>query len=244
MNNLPLGVVKAHSLEVTVARRYTNGLSANFAFAASDVIENRVVEAYDREPTVWQPSNDARPYRFSGGAVYELPFGGNKPFLKEGVASKIVGGWQLGGTFEYQPGALLEFNNAFFSGDLDSIKKDNPEIALQRDGTIDPSKYWFNVDGFERSAALQPANYQKRSFPFRIDNVRGPGYFLVNANVVRNFSIGGNRSLQFRLDVQNLLDSVLWSNPDMNPTSTNFGKVTGATNSIMRFFTFVWKVNF
>ena len=30
----------------------------------------------------------------------------------------------------------------------------------------------------------------------------------------------------------------------MNPTSTNFGKVTGATNSIMRFFTFVWKVNF
>ena len=69
-------------------------------------------------------------------------------------------------------------------------------------------------------------------------------HVLVNANVVRNFSIGGNRSLQFRLDVQNLLDSVLWANPDMNPTSTNFGKVTGATNSIMRFFTFVWKVNF
>ena len=68
-------------------------------------------------------------------------------------------------------------------------------------------------------------------------------YFLVNANVVRNFRIGGNRSLQFRL-VQNLLDSVLWSNPDMNPTSTNFGKVMGATNSIVRFFTFVWKVNF
>jgi hypothetical protein len=244
LNNLPLGVVKAHSLEVTVARRYSNGLSANFAFSANDVIENRVVEAYDREPTIWQPSQDSRPYRFSGGAVYELPFGGNKPFLKEGVASKIVGGWQLGGTFEYQPGALLEFNNAFFNGDLDSIKKDDPEIALQRDGTIDASKYWFNVDGFERAAAAQPASYQKRSFPFRLDDVRGPGYFLVNANVVRNFSIGGNRSLQFRLDVQNLLDSVLWSNPDMNPTSTNFGKVTGATNSIMRFFTFVWKVNF
>ena len=243
--NQPLGVVKAHSLEITVARRYRNGLSANFAFSANDVIENRVVEAYDREPTIWEPSLDSRPYRFSGGAVYELPFGGNKPFLKEGIGSKIVGGWQLGGTFEYQPGALLEFtNNVFFNGDTDSIAKDNPEIALQRDGTIDASKYWFNIDGFERSAALQPASYQKRAFPFKIDNLRGPGYFLVNANVVRNFSIGGNRSLQFRLDVQNLLDSVLWSNPEMNPTNTNFGKVTGATNSIMRFFTFVWKVNF
>ena len=157
----------------------------------------------------------------------------------------MLGGWQLGGTFEYQPGALLEFNqDVFFNGDTDDIAKDDPEIALQRDGTIDPSRYWFNVDGFERAAAAQPASYQKRVFPFRLDNLRGPGYFLVNANVVRNFSIGGNRSLQFRLDVQNLLDSVLWNNPDMNPTSTNFGKVTGATNSIMRFFTFVWKVNF
>jgi Carboxypeptidase regulatory-like domain/TonB dependent receptor len=245
MNNMPLGVVKAHSLEVTVARRYSNGLSANFAFSANDVIENRVVEAYDREPTQWQPSQDARPWRMSGGAVYELPFGANRTFLQEGVASKILGGWQTGGTFEYQPGALLEFNNnVFFNGDMDSIAKDNPEIALNRDGTLDLSKFWFNTEGFVTAAAAQPASYQKRAFPFRVNNLRGPGFFLVNANIVRNFSLGGSRSLQFRLDVQNLFDSVLWSNPTMDPTNSNFGKVTGATNSIMRFFTFVWKVNF
>ena len=245
MTNQPLGVVKAHSLEITVARRYSNGLSANFAFSANHVTENRIVEAYDREPTDWQPSQDSRPFRMSGGAVYELPFGANRKYLQEGVASKIFGGWQTGGTFEYQPGALLEFNNnVFFNGDLDSIKKDNPEIALNRDGTLDLSKSWFNTEGFVTAAALQPASYQKRAFPFRIDNLRGPGFFLVNANIVRNFSLGSSRSLQFRLDVQNLFDSVLWSNPEMNPTSTNFGKVTGATNSIMRFFTFVWKVNF
>ena len=81
-------------------------------------------------------------------------------------------------------------------------------------------------------------------FPFRVDGVRGPGLFLVNTNIVRNFPIGGGRSLQFRLDVQNLFDAVLWNNPELDPTNTNFGKVTGATNSIMRFFTFVWKVNF
>ena len=57
-------------------------------------------------------------------------------------------------------------------------------------------------------------------------------------------NIGGGRSLQFRLDVQNLFDAVLWGNPNLDPTSTNFGKVTTATNSIMRFFTFVTKVNF
>ena len=92
--------------------------------------------------------------------------------------------------------------------------------------------------------ANQPATFQKRFFPFRVDGVRGTGLFLVNMNVVRNFGLGGRRSLQFRVDVQNLFDAVLWGNPRLDPTNTNFGKITTATNSVMRFFTFVGKVNF
>ena len=245
-NNLPLGVVKSHALEVTVDRRYANGLSANLAFAARRVTENRTVEAYDREPTAWQTSQNARPWRLSGSAVYELPFGKTKPFLNDGgVFAAIVGGWQTGATFEYQPGALLDWGNLFFNGDLKSIAKKNPEISLNRDGTIDSTKTWFNIDaGFERDAAKQPAAFQKRSFPFRIDGVRGTGMSLVNANVARNFKLGSRRQLQFRVDVQNLFDSVQWGNPNLDPTSTNFGRITTATNSIMRFFTFGGRLSF
>ena len=147
-------MVKDHALEITVNRRYSAGLSANLAFAARRVTENRTVEAYDREPTLWQTSQNARPWRLSGSAVYELPFGRSKPFLNDGgVAAKLLGGWQTGATFEYQPGALLDWGNLFFNGDLGSIAKDKPEIALQRDGTIDLTKTWFNIDaGFERDA--------------------------------------------------------------------------------------------
>ena len=126
-----------------------------------------------------------------------------------------------------------------------AIAKDNPEIALQRDGTIDLTQTWINIDaGFERDAARQPAAFQKRGFPFRIDGVRGPGMFLVNANIVRNFDLGGRRRLQVRMDVQNLFDAVQWGNPNLDPTSTNFGRITTATNSIMRFFTFVTRFSF
>ncbi len=243
--NLPLGIVKDHALEITVTRRYQAGLSANLAFAARRVTENRTVETYDREPTLWQTSQNARPWRLSGGAVYELPFGRNKPFLKSGAASAILGGWQTAGTVEYQPGALLDWPNMFFNGDLSAIAKSKPEIALQRDGTIDLTKTWINIDaGFERLAARQPAAFQKRSFPFRIDDVRGPSMFLVNANIVRNVDLGGSRRLQFRVDVQNLFDAVQWGNPNLDPTSTNFGTITTATNSIMRFFTFVTRYSF
>jgi len=247
-SDLPLGIVKTHSLEVTVNRRYVAGLSANMAFAANRVTENRSVEAYDRQPTIWQTSQDTRPWRLSGGAVYELPFGEKKPFLKDGgFLGKALGGWQTGATVEYQPGALLDWGarNLFFRGDLSAIAKKNPEIALQRDGTIDPTKTWFNTDaGFEKAANAQPATFQKRGFPFRIDGLRGAGLFLVNMNVVRNFDLPGRATFQFRVDVQNLFDSVLWGTPELNPTSTNFGKITTHPNSIMRFFTFVSKVTF
>jgi hypothetical protein len=243
--NLPLGVVKDHALEVTVNRRYAAGLSANVAFALRRLTENRTVELYDREPTMWQTSQSARPWRLSGGAVYELPVGRSKRFLRTGIASAILGGWQTGATFEFQPGALLDWGNLFFNGDLGSIAKGNPEIALQRDGTIDLTKTWINIDaGFERDASRQPAAFQKRSFPFRIDGVRGPSMFLVNANLVRNVDLGGKHRLQLRVDVQNLFDAVQWGNPNLDPTSTNFGRITTANNSIMRFFTFVARYSF
>jgi hypothetical protein len=126
-------------------------------------------------------------------------------------------------------GALLNWSNLSFNGDVGAAKS-NPEIALQRDGTIDPTKTWFNTETtFERAANAQPATFQKRSVPFRVDGVRGPGFFLVNMNVVRNFDLPGHATFQFRVDIQNVFDTVLWANPDVNPTSSNFGKITAGS---------------
>ena len=136
-------------------------------------------------------------------------------------------------------------NNIFFNGDLNAIAKKNPAIALLNNGSTDQTQTWFNTDaGFEKLAANQPATFQKRAFPFRINNLTGTGLFLVNMNLARTFPLGNRRTFQFRLDVQNVFDAVLWGNPSLDPTNTNFGKITAATNSIMRFFTFVGKVNF
>lgn len=113
--------------------------------------------------------------RISGGAVYELPFGSGKRWRKEGgVLAALVGGWQTGGTFEYQPGSLITFgNNLFYYGDLNDITKDKPEIALKADGTLDASKYWFNVANFETNPSRTPTSFQ-------IDGLRGPDLMYVN----------------------------------------------------------------
>jgi hypothetical protein len=234
-SNLPLGEVKSHALEVTLTHRYSNGLSANASFSATRTRENRTVEEYDRAPTLWQGSNGSRPYRITFGAVYELPFGGGRRFLNDGgVIGALAGGWQMAGTYEYQPGALLNWGNLFFYGDLNDIAVDNP--------TLDR---WFNIDsGNERDPAKTPAGFQKRSIHFRVDGVRAYYVQLVNLNLSPMIPLGGNRNFQNRLDIQNLFNRQQYQDPVLNPTSTDFGKIISVTSSSMRFFTFGGRFSF
>ena len=63
-------------------------------------------------------------------------------------------------------------------------------------------------------------------------------------SLTRTVGIGQHRTVQLRIDVQNLLNRQHWQNANTNPTSTNFGKVTTVTQNFMRFFTFGVKLNF
>ena len=233
--NLPLGKNRASSIEISLDRRFANGFSANFVYTGSNFEELTTVEEYDREPWYWQTSNEARPHRLTAQFNVELPFGRSRKFLSNGgVLGAIVGGWQTTGNFEYQPGALLVFPNVFFYGDLEDIAVSDP--------TLDR---WFNVDaGFERDPAKVPANFQKRTFPFRVDGVRGPDLKLLNISFLRSIGLSGSKTLQLRVDMLNALNRMHYNNPNVTPTSTQFGTVTSASGTVMRFVTFIIKLNF
>jgi hypothetical protein len=246
-DNLPLGESKVRAFSINVNRRFSGGLTANAAVAFTKSRSNRTVEEYDRAPTLWQDDNTSRPVRITAGGVYELPFGEGKPWLDQGgLWSALASGWQTAGTFEYQPGSLITFPNLFFNGDINTIKKSNPEIALNADGTINPDKYWFNVAGFETNSARTPTSFQTRAFPFQVDGMRGPGLMYANINIVRTFSLPGRKTLQARMDVQNLFNYAAFGNPNTDPTNTNFGKVVTAVGAAgaMRFFSFTTRFTF
>ena len=61
---------------------------------------------------------------------------------------------------------------------------------------------------------------------------------FVNMSIQRSFPVGGARSLQLRMDAQNLFNRQQWNGPSLNPTSTQFGQVTTVALNQMRFFTF------
>jgi hypothetical protein len=232
----PLGKVRTHALEVSFQRRFSQGLSLNAAYVGVRAEEwLTVINEYQMAPVQWVTSQNARPHRVTLNGVYELPFGRGRRFLNDGgLLGKILGGWQTGQTFEWQPGPLLQLGNVFFYGDVDNIAVDDP--------TIDQ---WFNVDaGFERSATRVPADFQERLFPLRIDGLRADQTLLLNSSLSRSFPLMGRSTLQIRLDAANILNRQQFANPNLTPTATDFGRVTGNANTEPRFLILISKLTF
>jgi hypothetical protein len=131
---------------------------------------------------------------------------------------------------------LLDWGNQniFFTGSLDDIALDNPTLEK-----------WFNTDaGFEKDPAKTPAAFQKRAFPFRIDGVRSMPLTFTNISIQRSIGTGNGRTLQLRVDAQNVFNRQQWQGPTLNPTSTLFGQVTNVALNQMRFFTFGIRTTF
>ncbi len=232
--NLPIGKNNTHSLDINFTRRFSGGFALNAAYSGNRIRNLEFLNEFDREPTLWQPATNGRPHRLTASGILELPFGPGRRWANTGVIGKIFGGWQTGGTLEYQPGPLLAWGNVFFSGDFDDIALDNP--------TLDS---WFNVDaGFERDPAKAPANFQKRVFPFRIEGVRGPNLVNMNVNFMRTFQLPQRRTVSFRVDILNVTNRTTFGNPNLTPTSTDFGRITSATAASPRFIQFVSRFSF
>ena len=70
------------------------------------------------------------------------------------------------------------------------------------------------------------------------------GTLLLNSNIVRIFPLPGRANFQVRLDAQNSLNRQHFGNPGLNPTSTEFGRVTSNANTEPRFLVLIGKITF
>jgi len=231
----PVGKVRTDSLELSLERRLAKGFNLNAGYTRLRVTDaTSFYNEFDLSPT-WRSSNFGRPHRFFVSGIYEFPFGRGRRFAQTGPARWSMGGWQLGLTYEFQPGKLVDWANCFYYGDdLDDIG--NPEQQ-----TLDR---WFNTDNFERISSKGPGTYHKRVFPTRVDSVRSDGTNQWNGNVAREFHFKERVALQLRLDAINLMNTSQFAAPNTTPTSTNFGMVTSTTESTKRIIQIVGRLRF
>ncbi|HEU0142137.1 MAG TPA: carboxypeptidase regulatory-like domain-containing protein [Bryobacteraceae bacterium] len=231
--NSPYGEVRTDSMELSFERRFSKGFNFYVAYTRMRGDDRDVyLNEFDALPS-WRESNNSRPHRIVLTGIWELPFGKGRPFVRSGPASWIVGGWQLGVAWEAQSGALLDFGNLFYYGDLDDIN--TGERTFDR---------WFNTDNFERVSARAPAAFHKRVFPTRIDGLRADPTNCWNGNVMREFKFTERVGFQVRMEALNFTNRTQFAAPDTNPLSSNFGKVTLQSQTNKRYIQLTGRITF
>jgi hypothetical protein len=230
-----IGSSDYHALQTRVERRMANGFTVQVAYSWSrTMIETGYLN--DADPTLERViSNFDREHTFVSSGLVELPFGRDRRFGRgwSGAKNVLLGGWQLGYIFKAQSGAPLGFGNFLFAEGMgvDDIMADDPSVDQ-----------WFNVNAFNRVSAQQLVS-NVRTQPSRFEEVRGPGYAVLDLSLLKNVSLGGTRQLQFRLESYNVLNRVNLQNPNTTVTSSALGTIT-AQNGLPRQLQIAAKLSF
>lgn len=238
-NSSPTGLAKTNAFEFNFQRRMSKGFNLNASYTRMFQKNKTILEnEFNTAPTIWWDSDSARPHRLTATAIIEFPFGKGRSFFQTGILNHLLGGWQSALTYEFQNGPLLAWGNNFYYGDVNNFVAD----ATSTPKTLNQ---WFNTAlPFEKNGNNNVGAYHVRIFPRYFNGLRADGLNQWNGNLLREFRIVERLRMQFRADVINLQNRSQMNAPELNPTSTNFGRVTSQTSSLNRFYQVQMRLQF
>jgi hypothetical protein len=242
-----------NGLDFTLERRFTAGLAFRLAYTWSKSIDDTAEElsvygsnAFSQitnNQRAWRgPSDFDVPQRVVFSWVYELPFGKGKPFLSRGLGSKILGGFQVAGSYTYSAGRPF---TAFDSANNSSIDIGEESALPNVIGTpVMPQTVtcWFYASTNPGCKGISGTNAFSLPAPGVFGNsgrntLRGPGLLDLDVSVSRNFSFTERVKLQFRAEAFNLTNTVAFGLPNANVSGGTPGVITSlaADPRIMQF---------
>ncbi len=160
-----------------------NGFTVQMAYTWSKTMtESGYLNAFDDQlERVIGPFDRTHVLVTSG--IVELPFGETRHWGRgwNGVTDGILGGWQVSFLFRAQSGAPLGFGNFLFAqgATIDDVVLSGGRVENK----------WFDVDAFNRVTAQQLVS-NVRTQPSRFEDVRGPGYALLDLAFLKNLNLG------------------------------------------------------
>jgi hypothetical protein len=168
------------------------------------------------------------PNNFVTSAVYQLPFGIHRRFLKSGLAGRLIGGWDLSGIGMARNGlpvniVVTRSAAALPDGVASNQRPDLvPGVSIIPAGGQTTSQYW-NIAAFSVPAAKTWGNLGRFAG-------RGPGFYTINAALEKRFPVTERLSGSFRAEVFNLFNRAILNNPAANiATLATFGRITGSS---------------
>jgi hypothetical protein len=273
-----LGQSTYNALEAKLERRFRNGLNLLASYTFSKTITD-ADSAFSTETgfnsNVFGAQN---PYNLKGekavsyqdipqtfvlSYLYELPVGPGKRYLTHGVASKILGGWQINGIQRYQAGSPTVINeyasaNPFSTGNYRYSLIGAPFPAHPGHWTPALNSTWNSgcVEGgngvFGPASTTAPATVNCSSFenpsdtsvpfgggyifgnlPTVVSWWRSPGYKNEDFSIIKRTTIRENQAIMFKLDIPNAFNRHVFGSIDGNPGDSFFGVPGGGGHSVI-----------
>jgi len=223
------GKSRYDGLQIKVDRRFRNGLMVTNTYTASRssdyVNENTTIGTPIDFGLSWGRSNFDRTHNYVLSAIYELPWGPGKRWMKDSTMGKIVGGWQVSGLFVAQSGTPLTITG---NGTLLNTPGNTAFANLNGEhkvlGGLGPGKLYFDPTVYSLPLAAQQGNLRRNSGP------EGPGFWQLDLALFKRFLIDTKRYAEFRIDAFNAPDATRWGNPNTGfstATGNTFGQIQG-----------------
>jgi hypothetical protein len=171
----------------------------------------------------WALSNFDRRNQFIGNLLWELPWGVNRHWLKNGgLFSSVLGGWSMSLAFTDQSGTPLTVrvvgaSSTVAQGTSGTLRANytGAPISLSNP-TIGE---FFNTAAFTVPLAGTFGDSSRNM-------IIGPNTHQLNAVFIRDLRLGGVRALTLQVAAVNLLNTAEWAAVSTNINSQTFGQVT------------------
>jgi hypothetical protein len=237
---------------VRVNKRLSKGFSVGANYQYSHLIDSASSEGTSAgvDAQNWQNLNaeegnsslDQR-HKVSGTYLYELPFGQDKRWFTTGVASHILEGYSVSGSYTFATGTPL---SPYYAAEVSSVAcgtagtlrpNVNPGVPVNADG----GRQWFNPAAYSEPVA-------NAAYPCGVfgdaprNSIPGPGTITNNMALSKTVGLGETRSMEIRATLSNAFNTVQYSGVDTNVASPTFGQVTSVKQ--MRAFQFTARFRF
>ncbi len=238
-----------HALQITVEKRYSNGLQllANYTWSKSiddsSIYDTNVAFLGSYGPNsgfaLQDPNTPSAerslstfdiPQQLKFNYTYDLPVGRGRAFLSNmpRALDLILGGWKTAGVWTVHNGFPLQFTVSNGGNPIWTYGPQRPNLTGTPTRSGGPESNWINNYFADPSVFEQPAAYTLGNAPRTVGSVRSPFFFSSDLSILKQFGLSTRHEalrLELRLEAQNAFNHPVFGTPNTLVGDPNFGVI-------------------
>ena len=249
-----------NGLQTQLTRRAAKGVQTGLIYTWSKAIDYNDNSTYNgltfAYPTYWNRNRAVAGYDRTNNiqwwTIAQSPFGKNGSYLQSGMGGKILGGWELDTALSKASGTPFTVTDSgtFFNapGNTQVAEQVKRNVSIGKihaygNGSTTGLAPYFDTTAF---AQVSSVTTTPRFGNSTRNELRGPGFFNLDASVQRSFPIWESVAFVARIEAFNATNTPAFANPAASVAGSNFGYSTSTlvSSTLGRTLNLSGRINF